>query len=373
MGLNNVAGNILSFLDRAGLLAVNAFSRGWFLDILGLVILSKWLECLNQPLQFTDFYMKNVISTLLFLASIVNVHSQNIEFKFRTICSSTHKTIPFVQVCIKNSTIGFCTNEDGFGRLILTQDESRIKLNDSLIFQALSYNKEIRTLSMLDPDITNTIQLSPKPITLSEFQYEVPKKTKTIKLGNPRKDYLQKVLPISNYGTIGWMIGRYIPNKTQSNPFIKSVSFYITSWGSYTAPFRLRIFTVNDSFYPDEELLNKNVILNAKKPNRWVETDISKFGLSLPDSGIIVCMEWIWTGDHHYYKSTFSEDSFYGPTLGFTTSDIDFYRKGKYDMELIWYKNEKNENKTFNDPSIFIKVNKPKKRKTKPSHNSASF
>ena len=306
-----------------------------------------------------------------FLFSFYHSSAQDAVYEFKIANTDNKESIPFVQAWFINHEDGLCSNEYGQGKLVLTQDKCRQLKDDSLVIQALSYKRQIIKFSDLKLNQLNYIELIPQAIQLEEITISSRKKVKTSKLGNTKTDYLLRIFPISNYGTVGWIIGRYIPNTTESNPYIKSVSYYITNWGKYQAPFRVRIFSVNDSLFPKNDLLTSNVIAKAQKPNKWVTADISKYNIKLPDSGVIVFMEWIWTGDQHYFTPKFQENQAYGATLGFSSNEQDYYRRGRYNLGFVWQKSlssyfkESNSDKkiTYNDPCIYLEIEKIRKKR----------
>lgn len=308
--------------------------------------------------------MKSIFLILFALISHPSV-SQNAQFIFKILDKNSQKCIPYVQAWFINSKVGFCSNEFGIGVLKPTQRQMDILKNDSLVFQALSYKKFVSTLNNKSISDTNFIYLSAKSITLPEVNIDVSTKTKLIKLGNYRRNLMPGFAPKQQAGTISWIVGRYIKNITSRNPKIRSVSFFIANEGCHNAPFRVRIYSVNDSFWPKNDLLNRTITISSDKENQWVTVDLNIDNIALPDSGVVVALEWISVGDEFYYTSKY-DSKCYGATLGLTYSKENNFRKGHYFNTFTWTALRlpkaigSNTRTNYPDPLIYIEVEVPK-------------
>jgi len=72
------------------------------------------------------------------------------------------------------------------------------------------------------------------------------------------------------------------------------------SGGDVTAPFRIKLYAIDTSGAPGEEITKDIIIVSAKKNNAWFDVDISAYCIEDPDSGFFVSFCLLDTG---YYKA----------------------------------------------------------------------
>jgi hypothetical protein len=54
--------------------------------------------------------------------------------------------------------------------------------------------------------------------------------------------------------------------------------------------------------------LENNIILNAQRGNEWASYDVSRFGITIPEEGLFVAMEWLPESAKQIYHLGFLED-----------------------------------------------------------------
>ena len=93
-------------------------------------------------------------------------------------------------------------------------------------------------------------------------------------------------------------VALYMPNNEKGEGIIKNVGFFITKNGKPKTPFRVRIYAMNDK--PTDDLLNMNVIITAKKGEKWLILDVSQYNISIPENGFVVSMEYLFSNNKEY-------------------------------------------------------------------------
>ena len=192
----------------------------------------------------------------------------------------TNKPIPYVNIHISGTQIGFTTNQNG---------EFSIDTNqaDTAVFSAVGYY--IKRFP---------IELIPDKIYLSQKVYEIPEVT----ILQRDKVYfrvgeLKRQFPGCRFGNgFGYskMIGQFIPyeQKYEQTPFVKSIVFFTYSYVR-NAKFNVRLFQLNSNGKPGDVIYDKNIIAIARKGARKTKIDLDSLNIRFPTSGLIVAIEWL--------------------------------------------------------------------------------
>ncbi|MDB5154391.1 MAG: hypothetical protein JWR54_3142 [Mucilaginibacter sp.] len=143
------------------------------------------------------------------------------------------------------------------------------------------------------------IKLSPMINMLHEVKIGI-NRPQMIKVGSKEKNS-------KNMSTMqtGSDMAQFMEGSKSVKGVIQTVSFYLSNGrgalkgGDVTAPFRIRVFTVDTNGKPDEELSKDIIIVSAKQNNTWFDVDISAYCIQNPDNGFFVAFGML---NHEYYK-----------------------------------------------------------------------
>jgi len=99
-----------------------------------------------------------------------------------------------------------------------------------------------------------------------------------------------------NHGTFraekGHQMAVFIENPYKETGLIKNVLFKIRDKGSPGNGIRIRFFSVLDG-HPNEDILDKDIILSGKKIKKKMNVDVSEFDIFFPKNGVFAVIEWI--------------------------------------------------------------------------------
>jgi len=269
--------------------------------------------------------MKKTLSiiTLFFLILFFQLEtgfSQNLCISMNFVSKDSNDSIPYVQLVFKNHNIGASSDNKGFAILTIPEEMLNNLQNDTLIIHALSYKEKHISFNDLIKLKDSRILLETDPIVLPLFI--VKSSEKELLLGKKRKPLL---IGKSEFG-LGNQQGKYFSNPEKTLGIIKEVSVYITNNGKFNAPFRVRVYSIDEDGNLTDILIN-NIIVVAKKPNNWCKIDLSEYSVSFPKNGAVVAIECINAGEQYYYGKN------YGVSIGSIGSKIDnnfvytFYNK----------------------------------------------
>jgi len=238
--------------------------------------------------------MKIVYILLIIIFYPFYIFSQNIELKGQVVDKKNNEAIPYSTLLVQSLKTGTLADMNGEYKLTIPDGIDK----DSVIISALGYEIKKMTLSALSKEKNGIVKLNKKVYLLNEVVI-VPKTPKIINIGiHDKKPYGPLISSV-----FGSNIGLFIANKLNIIGLLKSVSFYIRDEGKPTAPFRIRIYSVNPiSKEPDMDLLNENIIVSGKKGGGWLKVDLSKYNIIFPKEGFFVMADQIYSGDQYYYK-----------------------------------------------------------------------
>jgi len=266
--------------------------------------------------------MKIIYIALIIILYPFYLFAQNIELKGQVVDKKTNDAIPYSTLLIESLKTGTLADMNGAYKLTIPDEKSK----DTVIISALGYEVKKMTISVLSKEKNGIIKLNKTIYLLKEVVIK-PKNPKIINIGiHDKKSYGPFHASI-----FGSNLGLFVANKLNIIGLLKSVSFYILGEEKPTAPFRLRIYSVNPiNKQPDMDLLNENVIVSGKKGGGWLKVDLSKYNIIFPKEGFFVMAEWIYSGDQYYFKKEITikvKDSdelkkeirtYYGPMFGCT-------------------------------------------------------
>jgi|GEM_PF-2217239 len=281
---------------------------------------------------------KNFYLITLLLLSTYS-YTQNKIVSGEVIDASTQQHIPYVSILLKNQEIGTTTNAEGFFKLEIPADSE----NDTLFFSCLNYQKANITAKEL--------QSKKGKITLMPVTYQL---TEVVVQGNPvRREKLGVYQKRANYGRgfsplIGNQIAVLVKPVKRSVAKLKKVGYCIGSKGNLTTPFRIRIYESSFDTMPGNDLLVESIIVNAEQEG-WFWYDVSNYKITIPENGIFVAMEWIFTDEKYSWMSKFRvegekkwrEEKRYGQTVYLTNKQNYLITRLKY---VFWRRGFTNSN-----------------------------
>lgn len=251
-------------------------------------------------------------NVLLILAAVSHLTQaglgQNIHLAGITQDSLTGERVPYTTIELEGKGVG--TLCDSAGVFELTLDESL--LNGIVTVRNLGYEPKFIPVSALIHG--DTIKLVPqiyaiREVTVTSFQGK-----------NIREKGVADNGPNSaTYGMSKWtQIAFFMDNKEGFSGRIKSAGFYIPKVQKYRTPFRLRVYSCDADGQPSDDLLQDEVILQARKGGEWITVDLTPFNLAIPPNGYFVAMEWINAGKQYTYHEVIKGEKlkFYGQKLG---------------------------------------------------------
>ncbi|WP_298149871.1 carboxypeptidase-like regulatory domain-containing protein [Flavobacterium sp.] len=200
--------------------------------------------------------------------------------------SISGQPIPYVNIWVENGNIGATSEQDGSFRIGATQ-------TDKLVFSAVGYqSKTVKTSN------TTIVNLQESVRQLDEVQVSVkrPEATKTIEIGGSKEiahTYLSGATP--------WIYAKFFPSDSlyAATPFIKNAIVFTKS-NIRNATFKLRIFSVSDEGFPENDLIGEDIVVSVKKGWEKNTIDLTKFHLTVPDNGIFIGYEWMIIAKNKY-------------------------------------------------------------------------
>lgn len=236
--------------------------------------------------------MKSIIMIICFMISFCfQIFPQIQELSGQITDIETKKPIPYSTVEVKNKGLGAASGLDGIFRLKLSYD---IDGADTLLIKSLGYFDSLLTLDEYQRNPKKNIKLRPKTFLLEAL---VVKPTPDIL----KKGVFEKPTSLYSFG-LGNQIAVFMNNNEKVNGIIRSASFCIGQSPYPKTPFRVRIYGVNESGAPGEDLISEGIIIKGKKKKKWVKVDLSDYQIPVPQEGYFVAMEWIFTDKKFYYQ-----------------------------------------------------------------------
>lgn len=229
---------------------------------------------------------KQIAIILLFLFFKTGLFSQNTLIKGLVISEGS---TPVQYATIYDGSLKSGTFSDSMGRFLISIPDN-VKV---LHISAIGYKNKTITIDQKDnlSDfhivlLNDTFNLKEVVISSKIF------KPKQIELG-PRKKIKGRISFCSQFN-FNREVGLYIPNQEQIHGEIKSIEFYLKKGSDGTKRLiRLRIYSVDEEFYPVKDLLFDNVLLKVKKSKKsqLIKVDLEKYNIPIPSNGLVVALE----------------------------------------------------------------------------------
>jgi len=247
---------------------------------------------------------------------------------------STGNPVPYANVFVKGQDKGATTDLYGLFKL------NQVGQNTLLVISAIGYE----TQEAYSKEQIN-IELLQKIYELPEIKV-IPKKHKEKLTIDPLKKIKSKSF-ISPAGDYPWILTKFFAYRPEfgSTSFINQIKI-LTLCHLDSALFNLRLIAAGPNGQPTVDLLNKNLIVSAKKGEKLTSIDLLDYNIMFPEYGLFVAYEWLTVGQN-YYQNLQSPRSSLDPMIGIlpdeNKNEIWMYSKG------TWYKS-----KLFYNPSHTI-------------------
>lgn len=233
------------------------------------------------------------LCTLVYLTLFCSSFGQGVHITGSITDSDTNEPLAYATIQIFSLHTGTIADESGHFSLIADVDDPQ---TDTIEFSYLGYEtKRICVNNFLISD--HAVQLKRQTVLLEEVAV-VPKEfvLKTLGIQDRKPGSIQYA------NVFGANKGNYLENPTKKVGWIKSVSYFLPDTGYPTCPFRVRIYRAGRSHTPEEDILHKNLIVNALKPG-WFKVDVSEYGIPFPEEGVFIMMEWINSGEQYFFET----------------------------------------------------------------------
>ncbi len=221
--------------------------------------------------------MKHCFFTLkiIFISTILSAQINGI-----VVDKNTAKPIEYANIWVENQDIG--TTSEQNGKFFFEQNI----LNQKLIITAIGYEE----CQMLTESSNIKIELNPKAYEIKEVIVR-PRKKQELTIDYFKKSSLRNTLVCS--GT-PWIVAKYFEYKPiyEKTPILKKIEI-LTISECNSATFNLRLFNANTKGEPTCDILNKNIIVTAKKGKNKTSIDLSDYNISIPKEGFFVSFEWL--------------------------------------------------------------------------------
>jgi hypothetical protein len=242
----------------------------------------------------------------------------------RIIETATRKPVQFANIWIKDANIGTTSDMDGYFKIV----SDSINKNKNVVISAIGYSDTIIALGNLQ----NEICLRQKTYQLPEIA--VTPKKRNVLIINDLSDTKPNAGILND--TTPQIVGRFFHYEDRILKFryVKSVTIY--SRDIHKGKFNLRLYSFDTvNLKPVKELVSQNIIVETRSSPFWqpkpVEIDLTKYKITFPDEGLLVCVEWLVLPENRY-KVTFSQPdsktkkvkTMYSPDLS-ATLDKDGY------------------------------------------------
>jgi hypothetical protein len=251
---------------------------------------------------------------------------------------------------VENELIG--TTSDIDGAFVLDVNAEKV-----LVFSTLGYETKKTVFN------SETILLKPKVFDLKEVVIEQPKFRKEIEAGNFNKPSGYNIS-----GDLEWSNAKFFKYETayEQTKFVKKIKIRTRSKVN-NAKFKIRIFSVNREGYPENDLLNEDIIVTVKKGKNNNVIDISIFKLVFPEEGLFVAYEVLKIGSNKY-EFNYTENSsqklikkiYYAPDFECNLADDQntyHFRNGKWIRLQRWHNNETGNKEKYNNKVLEPAIN----------------
>lgn len=241
--------------------------------------------------------------------------------------------------------------------LCVTDENGRFKIKlpekaDSLHISFVGY----QSLSILSVELstqdTNILLLQPKKNSFNDIEISGDGGfKKVVRTGSKKKKNVGEFYCNSNC-----QMALFFPNEKHRKGVITKVGYYITDKGNPHTNFRVRVYKAGKNLEPDGDILTQNIVVHdSLNGNNWVDVDLEKLRIKIPEYGFFVAMEWLPESDNYVYalKIGSHTSEYTGQVLGATS---------EFNRDLRWSIDTKGDGFLHKKPEEVINYLNPKIR-----------
>lgn len=237
--------------------------------------------------------------------------------------SGTEQGVEFANLKMKAALRGAVSDFDGrFEFTAMPEDQG-----DSVVFFRIGFEPRtfsVKALSSLD---FHKIYLAPVALPLDSVELSAPR-AEIDNEGNRGP-----VMGSLYLDTHGQQVALFFKNKRKTSGRIKSLNFFLSGKGNTGAPFRVRVYGLNDSLLcPGTELLPEILIVRPVSGRGWLEVDVFRYNLRVPENGFFVAMEGVYPGDYKQQTPSLQPNNTEGGEVndGFIDGSLDYGQRIGY-------------------------------------------
>jgi hypothetical protein len=239
--------------------------------------------------------MKNFFS-IVFLFISVFAYSQNDTLSGKIWNYENNEPLPYVNIGVKNKTVGTVSNRNGLFKLILND---KVTQKDTVFVSYIGFRTEKYLISVLK-EKNNIILLEPEKTVLDE----VILSSKKIKLKSKKIGRTSKGLGLTHMNFYSYYEKdvddrlskeRGMKLKIKRDCHIKDLNFRITSNDFTSLKFRVNFYQIEDGL-PTELLVNENIVFEVKDNFLgWFNVNLEPYDIYLKESDdeVAVTIQWL--------------------------------------------------------------------------------
>lgn len=214
--------------------------------------------------------------------------------------SGSENPVEFTSIQFRKSGKGLVSGFDGKFEVTACSED----LGDSLSFYRVGYEMKTYSLRFLTSLETHKIFLNLRDIKLDSVILSA-RKPELLTEGNRGLAFGSLYLD-----THGQQVALLIPNRKNVSGRLSKVSVYLSGKGNTEAPFRVRIYSLNDSLdCPGIELLPDILIVKPGEGRGWYDIDLKTYNIRFSQKGIFVAIEGVYPGDYVRYAKSNSANN----------------------------------------------------------------
>ena len=239
--------------------------------------------------------MKIFLSIIIGFISVI-VHSQEKIISGKVLNFENSEPLPYVNIGIKNKTVGTVSNNNGLFKLSLND---KVTSKDTVIFSYIGFKTEKYLVSELNK-ITEPILLHSKNMELDE----VVVSSKKIKLKSKKIGRTSKGLGLTHMNYYSYYEKdvddrlskeRGMKLKIRRNCHIEGLNFKITSNDFTSLKFRVNFYKTENGL-PTELLVKENIVFEIKDNFLgWFKVDLEPYKIYLKKDveEVAVTIQWL--------------------------------------------------------------------------------
>lgn len=282
--------------------------------------------------------MKIFLSIIIGIMSVI-VYSQEKIISGKVLNFENNEPLAYVNIGIKNKTVGTVSNENGLFKLSLND---KVTSKDTIIFSYIGFKTEKYLVSELNKT-KKPILLLPKNMELDEVVVSSKKiKLKSKKIGRTSKGL---GLMHSNFYTYyekdvddRLSKERGMKFKIRRNCHIKDLNFNITSNDFKSLKFRVNIYKIQDGL-PTDLIVQDNIIFEIKDNfSGWFKVDLEPYKIYLEEETeeVAVTIQWLESVKENEKSKYFAISTASSPThtAYFREKAMDSWDKGGQNLSF---------------------------------------